>query len=214
MKQKINPKAIRVVAFDCDGVMFDTEETNRRYYNSLLDRFGLPRLTDEQFRYVHMSTVGQALTYLFEGEVGMDEVRAASAAFDYAALIPHMKMEPNLVRVLKTLAPHCKRAIATNRTNSMEAVLVFHELTALFDLVVTSGTVKNAKPAPDQLFKIMDYFSVSAHEILYIGDSTTDQLAARSAGVPFVAFGSPELTADAHMESLDEIPPLLELSNA
>ncbi|SCY33664.1 HAD family hydrolase [Desulfoluna spongiiphila] len=214
MKQKITPEAIRVVAFDCDGVMFDTEETNRIYYNTILDRFGMPSLSDEQFRYVHMATVGQALDYLFEGRVDMGEVRAATAAFDYASLIPHMKMEPSLIRVLTTLAPRCKRAIATNRANTMEAVLAFHGLSDLFELVVTSMVVEHPKPAPDQLHKIMDHFDVAAHEILYIGDSTTDQLAAQAAGVPFVAFGNPELTADAHMDSLDEIPPLLGLGNA
>jgi len=213
MKQKINPEAIRVVAFDCDGVMFDTEETNRIYYNTILGRFGMPPLSDEQFRYVHMATVGQALAYLFEGHVDMADVRAATAAFDYASLIPHMKMEPTLIRVLKALGPHCKRAIATNRANTMEAVLTFHDLTALFELVVTSMTVEHAKPAPDQLYKIMEHFDVAAHEILYIGDSTTDQLAALAAGVPFVAFGNPDLPADAHMESLGEIPPLLGLDH-
>jgi len=211
-QRAFNPKTIRVVAFDCDGVMFDTEETNRAYYNTILDRFGLPAMTDDQFRYVHMATVGEALAHLFEGKVAISEVRAVTAAFDYASLIPHMKIEPNLKHVLTTLAPHCKRAIATNRANTMGAVLDFYDLKELFELVVTSLDVENAKPAPDQLEKIMDHFQVSAHEILYIGDSSTDQLAAQAAGVPFVAYGSPALEADIYMDSLDEIPVLMGLS--
>lgn len=209
MRDKLNPEAIRVVAFDCDGVMFDTEETNRLYYNTILGQLGQPPLTDEQFRYVHMATATEGLAYLFEGKVDMGKVRAATAAFDYVSLIPHMKMEPHLIPVLKTLAPFCKRAIATNRANSMEAVLTHHGLCPLFELVVTSKCVANPKPAPDQLLKIMDHFKVAAHEILYIGDSPTDQHAAEAAGVPFVAFSNRDLEADAHMDSLDEIPPFL-----
>ena len=215
--QTMNPRAftpetIRVVAFDCDGVMFDTEETNRVYYNTILDQLGLPAMTDDQFRYVHMATVGEALDHLFEGKIAMSEVRAVTAAYDYASLIPHMKIEPNLKHVLMTLAPHCKRAIATNRANTMGAVLDFYDLKVLFELVVTSLDVENAKPAPDQLVKIMNHFDVSAHEILYIGDSSTDQLAAQAAGVPFVAYGNPTLEADVYMDSLDEIPQLMGLS--
>lgn len=208
-KRSFSTETIRVVAFDCDGVMFDTEETNRVYYNTILDRFGLPAMTIDQFRYVHMATAGEALAYLFEGQVAMSEVRTVTSTYDYASLIPHMKIEPNLKHVLKTLAPHCKRAIATNRANTMGAVLEFYGLKDLFELVVTSLDVENAKPAPDQLLKIMDHFEVSAHEILYIGDSSTDQLAAQTAGVPFVAYGNPNLEADVYMDSLDEIPFLI-----
>lgn len=213
MTKIFNTDTIRVVAFDCDGVMFDTEEINRIYYNTILEQFGLPPMTDAQFRYIHMATVGDALIHLFEGQVDMADVRTATSAFDYGTLIPHMKIEPSLKLVLKALAPHCKRAIATNRANTMGAVLEFHELNDLFELVVTSLDVENAKPAPDQLLRIMDHFDVSAHEILYIGDSSTDQHAAQAAGVPFVAFRNTELEADVYMESLDEIPVLMGISH-
>ncbi|WP_300671842.1 HAD family hydrolase [Desulfoluna sp.] len=211
MTIKIDPQKIRVVAFDCDGVMFDTEETNRAYYNTILEQFGLPSMTEAQFRYVHMATVGEALVHLFDGKVEMTEVRAATAAFDYASLIPHMKIEPNLITVLKALSPHCKRAIATNRANTMATVLAFYELDDLFELVVTSQDVENAKPAPDQLLKIMAHFDVSAEEILYIGDASTDQHAAQAAGVPFVAFDNPDLKADGYIQSLAEISTFLGL---
>ena len=123
-----------------------------------------------------------------------------------------MKIEATLIPVLKKLGPHCQRAIATNRANSMESVIAFYGLADLFELVVTSMDVEHAKPAPDQLFKIMDHFKVSAEEILYIGDASTDQQAAKAAGVPFVAFRSPELEADIHMNNLDEIPAFMGIS--
>ena len=59
---------IKVVAFDCDGVMFDTIEANKAYYNRILDYFGYPPLTPDQFAYTHMHTVDAALDFLFEDE--------------------------------------------------------------------------------------------------------------------------------------------------
>ena len=47
-------RQIRAVVFDCDGVMFDTADANRIYYNRVLERFGKPPLNQEQFINVHM----------------------------------------------------------------------------------------------------------------------------------------------------------------
>ncbi len=58
-------KRIRVVAFDCDGVMFDTETVNKAYYNQILQHVNKPALTPEQFAFVHMHTTDEAISYLF-----------------------------------------------------------------------------------------------------------------------------------------------------
>ena len=57
-------KHIELVAFDCDGVLFDTAQANRFYYSHILQHFGRPVLTEEQFRFVHMHTLNESLAYL------------------------------------------------------------------------------------------------------------------------------------------------------
>ena len=59
---------LRVVAFDCDGVMFDTLDANRHYYNHILQRFGCPPMDAAQLRFVHSHTVQEALAHLFADE--------------------------------------------------------------------------------------------------------------------------------------------------
>ena len=59
-------KNIKVVAFDCDGVLFNTEKANKAYYNQVLNQFGLPVMTKEQFVFTQMNTVDQSLAYLFK----------------------------------------------------------------------------------------------------------------------------------------------------
>ena len=68
---------IKAVVFDCDGVIFDTEEANRVYYSQILQHFGRPAVTNEQFAFVHMHTVGESMDYLFPDE----ESRAAAHDF-------------------------------------------------------------------------------------------------------------------------------------
>ena len=59
---------VKVVAFDCDGVLFDTEQSNRAFYNEILNHLGKPELTPEQFAFVHMHTLDESLTFLSNGD--------------------------------------------------------------------------------------------------------------------------------------------------
>ena len=61
-------KNVKAVAFDCDGVMFDTARANRFYYSHILQHFDRPAVTDEQFAFVHMHTVDESMAYLFPDE--------------------------------------------------------------------------------------------------------------------------------------------------
>lgn len=202
---------IKVLVFDCDGVMFDTEKANRMYYNRILEHFGKSPLTQEQFEYVHMSTVKQALFFLFKGRETMDEIFEFTRTMSYAPLIPHMEIEPYLKPLLHTVKKQMKTAIATNRSTTMNGVMTYHGLSDLFDLVVTSLDVEQPKPHPEQLLKILDHFKVEPEEALYIGDSKTDEQAALKSGVPFVSYKNPSLEASHHIRDLREVMAILNL---
>ena len=58
-------KQISVIAFDCDGVLFDTVQSNKAYYNAVLAHVGLPELTPEQFEFIFTHTVQESLEFLF-----------------------------------------------------------------------------------------------------------------------------------------------------
>ncbi|MBU1170445.1 MAG: HAD family hydrolase [Proteobacteria bacterium] len=202
---------VKVVVFDCDGVMFDTENANRMYYNTILLHFKRPPLSQDQFVYVHMSTVKEAIAFLFNDREDLTDVFDFCKTMSYDPLIPHMRIEPNLMPLLSGLKSHYKTAIATNRSNTMPAVLNHFKLDPFFDMVVTSLDVENPKPHPEQLIKIMNHFHAKPDEILYIGDSKTDEQAANKARVLFVSFNNPSLEAHYHVRDLKEVETLLNL---
>lgn len=199
----------QTVIFDCDGVMFDTENVNRAYYNTLLGRFGMPDLTGEQFRNVHMFTVAEALLYLFDGKVDMDAVRKAASEISYDTLVPHMRMDPFLMPVLQKIKPACFTAICTNRSTTMPLVMRHFGLSPWFDMVVTSLDVAHAKPHPESLLKIMDAAAAPPESAVYLGDSSYDQEAAEAAGIPFIACNNRALTAIHHLDGLERLPEIL-----
>jgi beta-phosphoglucomutase-like phosphatase (HAD superfamily) len=202
--------SIRLVAFDCDGVMFDTRQANSDYYNTILNHFGLPPMTEAQFAFVHMHTVDRSLAFLFEQRPDLlDAVNAFRGQMGYAPFIRAMIIEPHLKDLLVWLKPRCKTAVATNRADSMNRVLAFHQLQGAFDAVVCARDVARPKPHPDLLLAAMDRLGALPSQTVYIGDSPLDMLAAKAAAIRFIAYQNQELEADAHIRSLKEVQALL-----
>ena len=201
-----------VVAFDCDGVMFDSSLANRAYYDDVLRHIGLPEMTSEQFDYAHMHTVDETLRFLIKDPNLLETANRYRRQRSYLPFIRHMVPEPGLKSLLPKLRKHFKTAIATNRTDTMARVLLEHELDGLFDLVVTAMDVRTPKPHPEQLLAVLNHFNIAPEQMIYIGDSQLDEQASRAAGVPFVAFQNRALTADVHIETLSQIASILALA--
>jgi HAD superfamily hydrolase (TIGR01509 family) len=196
---------LRVVAFDCDGVLFDTLDANRHYYNHILNHFGEPPMNGEQLRFVHAHTVHQAFEHLFEDEAMRQAADAFRKTIDYGGFLKHLRMEPGLVALLDWMHGRFHAAIATNRTDTMKHLLQEFGLSERFDLVVTSLDVERPKPFPDPLLKILAHFKAEPHQALFVGDSEVDASTARAAAVPFVAYCNPALEARYHIRQLKDL---------
>jgi len=201
---------IRVVAFDCDGVLFDTVEANRAYYNHILAHFGYPAMDEHQLRYVHIHTVQQCVAHLFADDADRQAAMAFRTSIDYGQFLKYLTIEPHLKALLDWMRNRYKTAIATNRTDTMDRLLREFGLADRFDLVVTSRDVERPKPFPDPLFKILSRFGVEPRQAVFVGDSEVDEATARAAGVPFIAYRNPALEASWHIESLEEIKGFLQ----
>ena len=193
----------QLIIFDCDGVLFDSKDANIAFYNDVLAQFQLPPMTQEEVEYVHVSTAEGALRYLFTMRKAphvLEEFLANRPSMDYTPFIHLMHMEPNLKELLDALPQHIKRAIATNRSYTIGDVLRIHGLEGEFHLVISALDVKNPKPHPESIIKIIRHFSLSPSEALFIGDSEVDQESARGARVPFVAYKNRSLQADYYID--------------
>ena len=200
---------VRVVVFDCDGVMFDSKEANTAYYNDILNHFHKPALTEKQLAYAHQHAVDAVLSFLFDDPEVLEAARAYQQNMGYRRFIPYMKMEPELRDLLEWLKPRYKTAVATNRTYTMGWVMETFQLNPYFDRVVCAGDVPHPKPEPDILVDILDHFRIEPHEAIYVGDSSVDESAARAARVPLVAYANPSLSATYHIHRLGQLKAIL-----
>lgn len=200
---------IKLVAFDCDGVLFDSQQANIAFYNAILAHFDRPPLSPEAVDYIHSHTVGESLTHIFTGYPDLSAVLDFARSLDYRPFISMMVEEPHLREFLQFLRPGCYLALATNRTTTTRAVLTYHGLADDFDLVVSAQDVSRPKPHPESFVRILSHFRLSPREAIYIGDSRVDEQFAANAGVPFVAYRNPGLTANYHLDSFAAGPDLI-----
>jgi HAD superfamily hydrolase (TIGR01549 family) len=200
---------LKLIIFDCDGVMFDSIEANRRYYNHILGAFNHPEMDEEELQFVHVHHVFDSVRHIFRKYPSdYEKADLYRQKLDYSPYLQYMRIEPDLVEFLEYLRPTCKAAISTNRSTTMPDLLRIFKLESYFDQVVTALDVEHSKPHPEALFKILNHLHMSADQAIYIGDSHIDQEHAASAGMRLIAFKNPALEADYHVTSFMEIPQL------
>lgn len=200
---------LKLVIFDCDGVMFDSRDANRVYYNAILAHFGHPAMDAGELEYVHMHHVMDSVSHIFrQYPAEIEQAHAYRKGLDYTPFLHYMYMEPDLVEFLHFLRPGRRTAISTNRTTTMPAVLELFQLKGLFDKVVTALDVARPKPHPEALHQILGHFRVGVEEAVYIGDSLVDREHTAAVGMRLIAFKNPALPAEYHVGRFMEIAEL------
>jgi HAD superfamily hydrolase (TIGR01509 family) len=201
----------QVIIYDCDGVLIDSRESNRAFYNHILSRFGLPPLTEDELEVVHASTAQGAIDYLFQGHPGLEEAQVYQRTINNDPFLALLSLTPHIREVLIRLRPRHHTAIATNRGKSLPLVLKALGIDALFDLTISAYDVSHPKPHPECLLKILTHFRTEPEAALYIGDAALDQEVAAAAGVPFAAYKNANLKARYHLHDHRDLLEILKL---
>lgn len=201
----------KTVIYDCDGVMFDSFEANLAFYDRIMTMLGRPvldREDTEHMRVLHTYANRDVLAYFFPDPADHETAIGCAARIDYRDLVPFMRMEEGFIDTLEALKSRVNLAVCTNRSTSMDMVLESFGLSGYFSCVMTASRVKNPKPHPEPLFRVLEHYRIGPEEALFVGDSDVDRQAAAAAGVPFVAYKA-DLPALARIDRHGEILGLL-----
>ena len=199
-------KGIRGIVYDCDGVLFESRKANLAYYNTVLSHFGEAPVEESDKERAHLCHTA-ASTQVFRSLLGEERVAEAlglAETLDYRQFIPFMEPEPGMREALAILSASFPLAVATNRGYSMPSILEHFGLSEFFSTVVTSRDVPRPKPAPDMLHEAARRLQCNETELLLIGDSELDQVAASSAGMSFAVYKG-ELKADLMLQHHGEL---------
>jgi phosphoglycolate phosphatase len=194
---------ISCVIYDCDGVLFDSLEANRRLYNHICVSVGRKPLTEGELGYCHTHTVFEAIRSLFEDDEAGEKraLEFLKHQVDLKAFVEYLIMEPHLLDTLKAVRQRkIITAISTNRTTSMKHIMEKFNLRPYFDMVVTALDVEHPKPHGESVEKILSAFDLKKKEVLFVGDSDVDKKTAEASGVSFVAYKTMHLSEDAFID--------------
>lgn len=184
------PQGLAGVVFDCDGVMIDSREANRAFYNGVLAVLGLPPMGPQEEGYAFMATAMEALRRMVPAE-RHGEIAEAVDRVDYSrTVLPLIRLMPGFLPFIEALhRAGCRLAIDTNRTDvGIERVLDFFSLPPYFDPVISASCAR-PKPSPEGADAVLRAWNAAPGQALFVGDSENDLLAARGAGMVFAGFG-------------------------
>jgi len=196
---------VKGVIFDCDGVLVDSMDANRMYYNLIRAKLGMLPMTPQEEEFVHAHAVIASIAHIVPVE-RLGEADAARREIDYSQMMACTYLQEGLLQFLDVLCDlGIRLAVNTNRTDSMHELLETFGLTRYFDPVITVKDVSHPKPNPEGMHKILRAWGVSRFEVVYIGDTIVDEQTARAAGVPFFAYKNPKLATLRHVASFDAL---------
>ncbi|WP_022850054.1 HAD family hydrolase [Limisalsivibrio acetivorans] len=184
----------KIVVYDCDGVLFDSLEAVKAYYDYVFNKFSLPMLNwddPETLNTAMMKTNSEIIREFSQDDAKYEEIMEFASNLNFKKFLDKMVPNPGIHDALKELSDKGYRlAVLTNRGLSLDYLLKHFDMYDYFERLVCSFDVVKPKPHPEGLYKLIDHFSCSKEEILFLGDSTNDYYAAESAKVPFLAFGN------------------------
>ena len=185
-----------LILFDLDGTLIETAPEIADAVNDTLKQFKLPAVTQQQVNdwigHGTRSLLIQALA-----EVGRTTVQAVQAADNFptieAAFGVHYErrcgtrshLYPHVRETLQALrAEGIKLVVMTNKEGRYtQVVLDAHQMSPLFDRVISGDTLPVKKPNPAGIVDCLERFGASRERTLFVGDSSIDVATARNAQV-------------------------------
>ena len=179
---------MRLLIFDLDGTLVDSSETIVNAINFVRSQMGLLPMGAKEIMY-GIVTPGINMAEYFYG-VDMIDARYEELFKEYysANHDKELKLYDGVEEILETLLKKgYTLALATNgyRDSTLEA-LKHLKIEKFFDSIVCYDDVENGKPAPDMLLLLLQKYGLNASEVLFIGDSQRDKLAAKATNIEFL----------------------------
>lgn len=210
---------MQLYIFDFDGTLGDSRGLIVATMMDTFDALGLPRPTVSDC----VATIGLPLAGCFAQAARLDESAAEICATKYREIFVRnnvpgaVKPFAGVVETLQELHARGKMmAVASSRAHkSLDILLRDFGITNLFQCIIGADDVKNHKPDPEPVERILTALRVAPEEAVVVGDAPCDILMGRNAGVKTVAVsygngGYSELLEAGPDCIIDHFPKILE----
>ena len=171
------------IIFDIDGTLASTHDLIFESFNHVINKYHHKRLTTEEI----VALSGPTEDVILKEWMKDDYEKARKDYFDFyesqhkemANIFPGLEEVINLIKDKKI-----PLGIFTGKGRDTSIItLKAIKLHDYFDLIVTGDDVKEHKPAPEGIIKFLNTFNLKPEKVLMVGDTNTDVIASRNAGI-------------------------------
>ena len=182
---------INTVIFDMDGTVLDTLDDLTASVNYVLDRFGLPERSKEEYRQFFGSGIRHAIRCAAPPHVSDEAVDGMLPVFRehynqhcLDRTRPYSGI-PELMRALKEQG--YRMAIVSNKIDSAVKELNDRFFSDYVSVAIGEKPGIRRKPAADTVLAALAELGSAKEEAVCIGDSEVDLQTAENAGIPCIA---------------------------
>lgn len=168
--------------FDIDGTLTSTNQLIFDSFNLIAKKYLNKTFTDDEI----ISMFGPPENDILKRLCGENYESARKDYFTYYSK-NHWKAE--LYSGIKEILEHLKSKnypIGIFTGKGRDASLITLKKLGVdhyFDLIVTGDDVENHKPSPEGILKFINHFKLNPDRVLMIGDSVSDVIASKGAGI-------------------------------
>jgi phosphoglycolate phosphatase len=186
------PISIKAILLDLDGTLLHTAPELAESANRMLRDLGRPAVSQQLL----MSYIGNGISWLVKRALTGDmHAEPDTALYDkalpifelhYTELLLQSKPFADVVKGLEEMkvAGYRLGCITNKVARYTEPLLKGIGLAKYFEIVLSGDSLPEKKPHPMPLLHAAKFFDVQVKNLLLIGDSLSDTLAARAAGCP------------------------------
>lgn len=186
------PVSVRAIVVDLDGTLLDSAPQLTEAANRMLREMGYPPVSQELLASYIGNGIGWLVKRALTGEMHATPDAAlfehALPIFEkhYTGLLLDSKPYDGVIAGLDAMrAAGFRLGCITNKAARFTGPLLEGSgLAKYFGIVVSGDTLPEKKPHPLPLLHAAEFFGVPIEQLLLIGDSLNDTLAARAAGCP------------------------------
>ena len=202
---------LRAVVFDLDETLISSKDAIVNFFRSLYAELNKP-FPEDLRRHLYTAPEKGLIERLFPEPEIREAARRFKERFTVEDHIRALTLKPYALQTVRDLAGHYQLAVATNRGDTTEPVLVHFGLRPYFEEVIHARSLSFPKPHPVVMETIMERLGVTADETILVGDSEVDVDTGHNVRVPVILVGpeAPAGLADHYLQDLSFLPAFLD----
>lgn len=175
---------IKVIIFDLDGLLVDSQPLQYKAYNQVFTDYGYPLSEQDWYQWIHQSLSPKEWIEIHQLPLDLEVIRSEKKEIYDQLIRDELVMKPGAKRAIEQLGSHYRLCVASaSQLDSVGQVLDNFNIRWEFEQIVSDKDVERGKPFPDVFLKAAELMGVHPSECIVIEDSVAGLRATKEAGM-------------------------------